>query len=345
MKFDQLFIAGIDTYLPAPVSAKQMVAEGRYSAKEAAETQLESVLVAGEQSAPDMAVHAARGALARSGIDPETISIILHASVHFQGLEFYPTASYIHHAAVGDHSALALEVKGVSNGGLCSLELATAYLSAAPDRLAALVTTADNFSAPELDRWRAFTGMVMGDGASAMVLSRQDGFARLRSLATVSDPSFESLHRGREPFTTMPTSVDLHRRKADYLTDVRTEDRPQRFRRRLRTAIDRVLHDADTELAEIACFALPHIGRNLLEKEYFQELAIPESITTWRFGRCTGHMGAGDQIVGLSLLMDHGALGPGDRCMMIGVGAGFTWSCAVVEIQQRLPLRPCPLFT
>ena len=88
-----------------------------------------------------------------------------------------------------------------------------------------------------------------------------------------------------------------------------------------------------------------HIGRALLEREYYRELKTQESATTWRFGRRTGHMGAGDQIVGLSLLMDHGALNPGDRCLLIGVGAGFTWSVAVIEIQERLPLRPSPLFT
>jgi len=83
MKIDQLFIAGIDTYLPTPVSVKQAVAEGRYDAKEAAETNLESILVADGETAPDMAVQAARGAIARSGVDPAAISLILHASVYF----------------------------------------------------------------------------------------------------------------------------------------------------------------------------------------------------------------------------------------------------------------------
>src|SRR6185295_4607329 len=120
MKIEQLFIAGIDTYLPPPVSVKQAVADGRYDAKEAADNALESILVADEHAAPDMAVLAARGAVARSGIDPATISLVLHASLYFQGLELYPTASYIHNAALGNHSALALEVKAASNGGLAS---------------------------------------------------------------------------------------------------------------------------------------------------------------------------------------------------------------------------------
>jgi len=36
---------------------------------------------------PDMAVQAARGALARSGLEPEEIKLVLHASVYFQGID------------------------------------------------------------------------------------------------------------------------------------------------------------------------------------------------------------------------------------------------------------------
>jgi 3-oxoacyl-[acyl-carrier-protein] synthase-3 len=345
MKIDQLFIAGIDTFLPPAVSVKQAVADGRYDAREAAETALESVLVADDQAPPDMAVRAARGAVARSGVDPAAISLILHASLYFQGIVFHPTASYIHNAALGHHSALALEVNGASNGGLCSLELAATYLAASPVGAAALITTADNFCTPLFDRWKSHAGLVMADGASAMVLSRQRGFARVLSVATVSDPRFEHLNRGNEPFRRVPVPIELHRRRTEHTVEGSRDKHSRRFRNGLRAAVDHALRDSHTELAGIAHFSFSHIGRNLLEREYYRELEINESVTTWRFGRRTGHMGAGDQIAGLSFAMDHGALNPGDRFMMLGVGGGFTWSAAVIEIQERLPLRPNPLFT
>ena len=96
MKVEQLFIAGLGAFLPPPVSVREAVADGRYDAQEAEETQLESVLVAGHESPPDMAVQAARGALAYSGLDPEEIKLVLHASIYFQGLDLYSTASYTH---------------------------------------------------------------------------------------------------------------------------------------------------------------------------------------------------------------------------------------------------------
>lgn len=343
MKLEQMYIAGTGTFLPSPVSVKEAVADGRYDPNEAAETRLESVLVAVAESAPEMAVHAARKALSRTQVNPRDISLILHASICFQGLDFHSVASYIQHAVLRDHSALALEVKGVSNGGMACLELAASYLSASPDRVCALVTTADKFHAEWFDRWSADTGMVMADGAAALILSRRNGFARLLSVATVSDPSLEKLHRGNSRFEVAPRRIDVHQRKREYLSEVGLEDMLRRFRRGLRESIERALQEADTPLNAIARFIVPHVGYILLQREYIDELKIPESATTWHWGKTIGHMGAGDQIAGLNHLVDTTALRAGDRCLMVGVGAGFNWTCAVIEFIDKSSRVPSAL--
>jgi 3-oxoacyl-[acyl-carrier-protein] synthase-3 len=344
MKVERLFIAGVGTFLPPPVSVQEAVAHGRYDPREAAETQMESVLVAESESPPEMAVKAARGALARSGVAPEEIALLLHASLYFQGLDYHATASYIQHAALGSHSALALEVKGMSNGGMACLELAASYLAAAPYPAAALVTTADRFCPPGVDRWRFDTGMVVADGAAAMILSRRRGFARVLSIATTSDPSLEALHRGRAPFGRAPAPLDVHQRKCEYLAEVGLDSMLRRFQRGLRASVERALSDAQTDLSRIHRFVIPHVGRALLEREFFAALEIPEKLTTWAFARRIGHMGAGDQIAGLGHLLDTGSLNPGDRCMLMGVGAGFTWTSAVLEIFER-PTNEPPSLT
>ncbi len=247
MKINELFIAGVGSYLPPAVSVKEAVASGRYSPKEAEETQMESVLVSGDETSPDMAVHAARVALERSGHQPKDIGLLLHASIYFQGLEIYPTASYIHNAALGNHSALALEVKGVSNGGMSSMELAAAYLMASSELTAAMITTADKFCPPVIDRWGGDTGMLMADGATALILSRRKGFARLLSIATTSDPSLEKLHRGNAPFAPYSDdskSTSVVDRKRAYIADVGLGSMVGRFGAGLNGSIDRALSDA-----------------------------------------------------------------------------------------------------
>jgi 3-oxoacyl-[acyl-carrier-protein] synthase-3 len=351
MKVEQLFIAGLDTYLPPPVDVQEAIADGRYDLKDHAKNGLDSVLVAGRESAPEMAIQAARGALTRSGVQARDLSLILHACVYLQGLEFFSMQAYIHNALLSNPSppsgslpTLILEVRGCCNGGMASLELASTYLAAAPEHATALITTSDKFCPPYVDRWRPGAGIVFADGATAMVLSKRSGFARVLSVATATDSTLEGIHRGHDPFAPTPAPIDLLRRKRAFLAEFDVEDMKRRVRLGLRTAVDRALHDAQTELADIARFAVPHVSRILLEA-YLDELKIPESRTTWQLGRRTSHLGAGDQIASLSLMMDLGMVKPGDRCLLMSLGAGFIWTFAVVEILERLPLRPCPLFS
>jgi 3-oxoacyl-[acyl-carrier-protein] synthase-3 len=51
-----------------------------------------------------------------------------------------------------------------------------------------------------------------------------------------------------------------------------------------------------------------------------------------------GHLGAGDQICGFNHLLETDRVRPGDRVMLLGVGAGFSWSCAVLEVLE--PFSP-----
>ncbi|MEV7848610.1 MULTISPECIES: ketoacyl-ACP synthase III family protein [Streptomyces] len=341
MKTEALFIAGTATYLPPATKVEQAVADGRFDAQDAEDTQLESVCEATDEAPPEMAVAAARDALERSGHRAEDIALLLHACVYFQGLELYPTASYIHREVLGDHSALAFEVKNASNGCMTALDIAARSLAATDDE-AALVTTADKVSRPAIDRWNSDIGIVPGDGASAMVLSKRSGFAQVLSTSTVSDPTLERLHRGDAPFTphhdpTLP--IDLRLRKLQYLGDVELDEFTRRFRAGLGDCVDRALRDADIGLGDVARFVVPHFGRTVLQREVLAALDIDLDRTTWSWGRTVGHLGAGDQIAGLDHLVRERAVDVGDLCMLLGVGAGFTWTCAVVRITE-LPQWP-----
>jgi 3-oxoacyl-[acyl-carrier-protein] synthase-3 len=340
-----LFIAGIGTYLPPATKVEQAVADGRFDAQEAEDMQLESVCEAAHEAPPEMAVSAAGSALERSGHRAEDISLLLHASVYFQGLELYPTASYIQRAVLGDHSALAFEIKHASNGGMTALDVAARCLASTHDAEAALVTTADKVSLPAIDRWNSDIGIVPGDGAAAMVLSKRSGFAQVLSTSTVSDPTLERLHRGDAPFTPHndPTQpIDLRLRKLQYLGDVELDEFTRRFRAGLRTCVDRALADAGVQLRDIARFVVPNFGRMVLHREVLVALDIDMDLTTWSWGRTVGHLGAGDQIAGLGHLVEDAAVGSGDYCMLLGVGAGFTWTCAVVRIVELPSWRSRP---
>ncbi|MFC8076475.1 ketoacyl-ACP synthase III family protein [Streptomyces sp. NPDC057307] len=337
MRIDGMYIAGSATRLPPAMSVAEAVAKGLCEAPLAAAMRTVSVTVSEGESGPELAAGAARTALDRAGAGPADIDLVLHASIYHQGHELWAPASYVQRASVGNQCP-AMDIGQVSNGGMASLELATAYLGADPARGAALLTSGDRFCAPGFDRWRSDPGTVYADGGTALVLSRRSGFARLRSLVTVSRPELEGMHRGTVPFGPVPFShrerVDLEACKDEFIAEAGKSFVLSHLGTGQREAIKGALADGDLELADVDWFVLPQLGYRRLAAGYFTKYDIDPERSTWPWSRTVGHLGAGDQFAGLDHLVTTGVAGPGSRGLLVGVGAGFSWSCAVVEILE-----------
>ncbi|MBP2702956.1 ketoacyl-ACP synthase III family protein [Microbispora sp. RL4-1S] len=333
-----LYIAGCASWLPPAVPTERAMEVGECDQALAAATGMLAVAVAGKETGPEMAALAARTAMTRAGAGPGDIDLVLHASLYFQGHHLWSPASYVQRAAVGN-TCPAMEVRQVSNGAMAALELAAAYLEAGPRRTGALVTTGDRMSPPGFDRWRSDPGTVYADGGTAVVLSRAAGFARLRSLVTVSDPSLEGMHRGGDAFGVPSPDeqpiVDLDLHKRAYLSEAGRTVTAARVRAGQRSALTGALDAAGVALGDIRGFALPHMGLRRLRAGFLGPFGIDPGLTTWPWSRSVGHLGAGDPIAGLDHLVGAGRVGPGELCLLAGVGAGFSWSCAVVEVLHR----------
>ncbi|MFB7908747.1 ketoacyl-ACP synthase III family protein [Kitasatospora sp. NPDC056076] len=338
---DELYIAGCASWLPRAVPVAEAVASGAFPESEAVRTGMQAVRIAAEEdSAADMAARAARLALRRAGRDPSEIGLLLHATLYDQGHDLWGAASYVQALALGTGPAAcpAVEIRQVSNGGMAAVELAGAFLRAGGSSATALLTAGDVFCPPAFDRWRADPGTVYADGGAALVLARSTGFARLRALVTVSDPGLERMHRGdhafRPPADGGVRKVDLEECKEQYLARHGMRATVERAARGQRSAVEGVLAEAKVELADIARFVLPHLGRRRLESAFFRPFGIAPERTTWPWSRGVGHLGAGDQFAGLARLVEDRQVGPGDLVLLLGVGAGFTWSAAVVEVLE-----------
>ncbi|MFB7297723.1 ketoacyl-ACP synthase III family protein [Streptomyces rubiginosohelvolus] len=337
MRFDDLYISGCATTLPPALSMTRAVADGQCGERLANSLGMLSVTVSEGASGPELAASAARSAIARSGTAPGEIDLVLHASIHYQGQELWAPASYVQRVAVGNQCP-AMQIGQVSNGGLASMDLAAAYLRADPARDTALLTTGDRFCLPGFDRWHSDPGTLYGDGGTALLLSRRRGFARLHSLVTVSRPELEGMHRGTAPFGPVPYShrerVDLEACKDEFIDEVGKSFAISHMGSGQREAIKGALAEAGLEQDDIDWFVLPHLGQRRLSAGYFGKFGIPPERSTWPWSRTVGHLGAGDQFAGFDHLVTTGALGPGSTCLLISVGAGFSWSCAVAEVLE-----------
>ncbi|ALC18570.1 ketoacyl-ACP synthase III family protein [Streptomyces pristinaespiralis] len=332
MRWDDVYLRACATRLPAVMPAEEAVARGLVDAVSVRRMQSTGVTV-GEQSPPDMAVAAARTALGRSGVVPDDIALLLHASLYHQGYDMWAPASYVQRLGVGNRCP-AMEVRQTSNGGMAALELAAAHLTAtgAP---AAMITTADRFCAPGIDRWRTDPGTVLADGATATVVARGRGFARLVSLVLVSEPGLEEMHRGEDPPGDAPLAVrcpvDFEATTRVYLRTAEGQRSVARMANAQTETIERALEEAKAQQADIDWFVLPHLGRRRLDVNFFRRYGIDPERTLWSWSRGIGHLGAGDQFAGLTHLVESGRARAGARALLLGVGGGFTWSAAVVE--------------
>nr|UPI48956.1 3-oxoacyl-ACP synthase [Micromonospora sp.] len=337
MPADDIFISGVGVYRPPVVSIADAVAEGSEAAVRAESAGLLGVHVAGDTPAPEMALHAAREALARAGQPASELDLQLYADSWHQGPDGWLPQSYLQRHLGGD--CLAVEVNVGCNGMFAALELAAAHLRAGAEHGSALVVTADNFGTPLLDRWNSGVGYVPGDGATALVLTRRPSFARVLAARTVTVAAAERVHRGDEPMfppsVTVGRPLDFGARLLTFRESLRgsPEGAAPLFEVQKQTTevVRRCLADAGIEVDDVTRVAFNNFSQEMVEQRLMGPLGLPLSKSTWEFGRGIGH-GTCDQVMSLDRLLTAGELGPGDHLLMMGVAPGITLSAAVVEI-------------
>ena len=345
MRVDDIHLAGVASWLPP----REPIGQDRYAPGAQDEYAWESATVAAEdETVVGMAVRAGQAALTRSGVDPADVSQLLHAYTWFQGLDLWTASSYLHRELLGENRhAQALDLNQQSAGGVTALQRAVDHLAADPDRRAAIVTTADRFSLPGLDRWRTEgPRFIFGDGAAAVVVARGRGFARVLGTGSVADTTLEPMYRGDKEFTLFsPASqgpIDLHGRKLAFLRnrgDVR--DVSERLNRGHLEVVHETLDEAGLAIGDVSRFVFPNFGLSML-KDLTKSLGIEVAQTGWEFGRTTGHVGAADPFVGLTHMLEQGQLSVGERVMLVGIGSGFFWSSVLVECVAVPDWSPAP---
>ncbi|WP_062349135.1 ketoacyl-ACP synthase III family protein [Herbidospora yilanensis] len=345
MRYADTYLGGVGAFVPRTVvSVEKAVAKGWYPAEEAELHNLAGAVVAGDVPAPEMALHAARSALKRSGRAPADVGLLLYASSWHQGPDGWPPHSYLQRQLVGG-DVLATEIRQGCNGMFLALELAAGHLAAVPGRRAALLVAADNYGTPLMDRWRMGPGYIGGDAASALVLTREPGFARLTSVCTTTVTEAEELHRGSEPLfppgVTVGRKMSFAARNEQFRQQVMSKGEATaalfKIQRALMEVVERALDESGIKPADLTRVAFMNYSEEIVEQRCMTMLDLPMSRSTWDYGRTIGHCGASDQVLSLDHLLLTGQLAPGDHLLMLGTGPGVTVSSAVIKIVDNPP--------
>ncbi|MCG8915753.1 ketoacyl-ACP synthase III family protein [Actinokineospora sp. PR83] len=342
MRTDGIHLAGLGTVVPERVSTEHAVERGWYDAAAREASGILSVSVAGNRPAPDMAVEAVGTALRGCAHHTDDFGVLLHSHAHHQGPDAWSPAHYILNNTL-DRPVPAIEVRQGCLGGLAALELAVTRLVANPSHPAALVTAADNFSVPLVDRWRTSSAFLLADSAAAVAVSRTGGFARLLAIGSVSDARMEVLDRGGDPLfppgVTLGVPLDFDRRREHVRRLWARGVAPPigYFGDKITEVVDAVLEDAGITLDEVARVAHPGFGWESLDAMFLAPLGIDADRGVWEHIRRIGHAGVTEVFLGLDHLWRSGQVGPGDHVLLVSSGAGASMGAAVVRILTAPP--------
>jgi 3-oxoacyl-[acyl-carrier-protein] synthase III len=326
-----LYIASAAAELPPALPVADALREGRYSQEAIDLAGYSGITIAPESTTIlDLASAAARSAIDRSGVPATDIRSVLLTSI------FTATHTPLYNlpAAIAEAvrvpCAFGAQISGAScAAGVDTLVLAGHRMLVTDDR-AALVVAAELWRQPHIDRFDCNPNFVFSDGAAAVVLSREPGYARLLSAATLTDPTLSGLHAD---VPSARTAIDItERARVFFQTRMSPDEAHERLEAALTSTIDAALSLARVKLADVAYAAMPAIGRTFLQR-YLDMLNLPVSRTTWDYYATTGHIGPGDQFSSLAYLMDRGLCRGGDIVLLIGEGVGFQFSVAVLEVQ------------
>ncbi|MBB1252315.1 ketoacyl-ACP synthase III family protein [Streptomyces sp. OF3] len=337
MKFEDVYLSSLGTFVPGLVTTEQAVGSGWYDADTRTASGLESVAVADSLSAPEMAVLAAGEALRRSHHEPGDFGALFHSSAYHQGPDGWSPAHYVLRNTL-DTPITAMEVKQGCQGMLSSLVFAAHRLVCDTRKSAVLLTAADNYSAPLVDRWTTSRLSVFGDGAAAAVVSRGGGIARLLSVGTHSAPAMESLHRGSEPIfppaVTVGRPLDYEERVKFWMDEWAKGNTPPMAHpgEVLQAALDEALEDAGITAADIKRVCHPSATLDALRDQFLDPIGFSLDKGIWEHTSKVGHISAADVFIGLEHLWSTRKVGPGDKVLLFTGSPGFEAGVAIVEI-------------
>jgi 3-oxoacyl-[acyl-carrier-protein] synthase-3 len=274
------------------------------------------------QAASDLAVEAAKRALAAAGRTPEDLDLIIVATTT-PDLTFPATAAIVQHK-LGAPMGIAFDVQAVCSGFVYALAVADGFIARGGARCG-LVIGAETMT--RLMDWTDRTTCVLfGDGAGAVVVEPVEG------QGLTSDRGLLSYALRCEGEKQDLLYVDGGPSTSGQVGKLRMQGH-QVFRHavvNIAEAIEAAADKAAIELSEVDWF-VPHQANQRILKGVAERLGIEE-----RRVISTIAQHANTSAASIPLAMDtavrDGRIKPGDLVLMEAMGGGLTWGACLVRL-------------
>ncbi|WIG58422.1 MAG: hypothetical protein OJF49_001168 [Ktedonobacterales bacterium] len=279
-----------------------------------------------------MAVWAAERALARAGVGPLELDLILYSGSMHKDFYVWSAANRIQHL-LGAKNAYAFELVALCTTNVLALKVARDLMTADPRLRTVLICgghrTADLINLRDPSARFLYN---LSDGGSAMVLRRDHPANVLLESAFITDGSLSELVMIPAGGVRLPTSHQTLNagQHSFHVSDVQALKAgldgisEQRFVHVVREAVTA----SGCSLADIAFLAINHMKPSMHRRILSMlELRDDQSLYLSDYG----HIGAPDQVLALELATAAGRLRDGDLVVLASAGLGFTWGATALR--------------
>jgi 3-oxoacyl-[acyl-carrier-protein] synthase-3 len=281
-------------------------------------------LARADEATSDMAAEAARRALDQAGVPPESVELIIVATVT-PDMMFPSTACLVQHR-IGSPRAACFDLEAACSGFLYGVEVARHFVAAGTLNTA-VVIGAEKLSAVTDWQDRA-TCVLFGDGAGAAVLQSREGHRGILASVMGSDGSLADLLKIPSGGSRSPATPATVNRRLHYIAMTGREV----FKHAVRAMSDaagKALRRCGLSIGDVT-WIVPHQANARIIEAISERLGVPLSRFYLNLERC-GNMSAASIPVALDEGVRGGRIRRGDVVMMVSFGGGFTWSCTVLE--------------
>ena len=281
-----------------------------------------------DEALSDMALPAARAALAHAGVDPADIDLLIVATVT-PDMAFPATAAILADA-LGAYEAAAYDLSAGCTGFIYGIAQAYGMLAGGVCRRA-LVVGGDVLS--KIVDWsdRA-TCIVFGDGAGAVVMERveQGGFLGFELGADGSGGMQLYLPAGG---SRTPTSAETVACQGHFV-HMNGREVFKFATRVLVSSAEKLLDQLGLTVDDIDLY-VPHQANIRIIKHAVERLGIPEEKVVVNVDRY-GNTSSGSIPLALADAVRDRRVNKGDIVLMTGMGAGLTWGSGVLEWTEEM---------
>jgi len=278
-----------------------------------------------DTSTADMGAAAAREAMARAGIQPEDIDVLILSTATPDRL--LPSTACDIQATLGARNAAAYDISTACSGFPYGLALAEGHIAAEQARTV-LVISAEKMSAI-VDWSDRSTCVLFGDGAGAAVVQPAEDERGILSTFTRSDGTLAELLWRPAGGASIPLDIAV----LDSRSHLVQMAGPEVFKAAVRSMCEAASSALDRAgvAAEEIDLLVPHQANIRIIESTAKYAGIPMEKVYVNVDRY-GNMSSATVPLALDEARETGKVGPGSLVLLVAFGAGFTWGSAVVRL-------------